>query len=78
MGHYHSKGVGLDSGLFGGMCFIKINAKKQLFIMNISPPFIDRQKPSSSRHTPSPIHRSSLFRMRLVILLPTASENKVA
>ena len=78
MGHYHSKGVGLDSGLFGGMYFIKINAKKQLFTMNISPPFIGRQKPSSSRHTPSPICRSSLLRTRLVILLPTANENKVA
>ena len=40
-------------------------------------PFIGRQRTSSSRHTPSPIRRSSIFRTREVILLPTANKNEV-
>ena len=53
------------------MCFIKINEIKNRLL-----PFIGAKRPSSSRHKPSPIRRSSIFRRREVILLLTASENE--
>ena len=53
------------------MCFIKINEIKNRLL-----PFIGGKRPSSSRHKPSPIRRSSIFRRREVILLLTASENE--